>query len=207
MDRTDFIESSPHLSPVLAERFHRAIEVVPDFPKKGILFRNVLAAMGSGRLHSELIDAMCSPYRGVRRELRAVIGIESRGFVGASAMAAFIGCDFVAARKADPDGAGGWRCKLPGVLDVEPYDLEYGQAALALQRGTFDRGDKVIVWDDLLATGGTAAAAGRLAERQGAHIVSYDFAVVLASLGGRRRLVPTAVPNSPTAGFHALLTY
>ena len=207
MDRPDFIDSSPHLSPVLAERFHRAIEVVPDFPKEGILFRNVLAAMGSGRLHSELVEAMCSPYRGIRRELRAVIGIESRGFAGASAMAAFIGCDFVAARKAEPDGRGGWRCKLPGDLDIEAYDLEYGQAALALQRGTLDPGDKVIVWDDLLATGGTAAAAGRLAQRQGALVVSYDFAIELAALGGRKRLVPTAVPNSPTAGFHALLTY
>ena len=201
------ISHSPCMSPVLAGTFDEAIEVVPNFPKEGILFRNVLSALGKGWLLQELVTAMCEPYRGIRREVRAVIGIESRGFIGAAAMADRIGCGFVPVRKAEKGRDGAWYCKLPGSLDIETYDLEYGQAALALQHGTFGPGDKVIVWDDLLATGGTASAAGRLATKQGAQVISYDFAVELAFLGGRARLVPTPVAGSPTSGFHALLTY
>jgi adenine phosphoribosyltransferase len=200
-------QHSPHMSSVLAERFHEAIEVVPDFPKPGILFRNVLSAFAQRGLLQELVYAMCEPYRGIRRQVAAVVGIESRGFIGGAMMADLIGCGFVAARKAEKGHDGAWYCKLPGQLDIETYDLEYGQAALALQHGAFGPGDKVIVWDDLLATGGTAAAAGRLVTKQGADVISYDFAVELAALGGRKRLLPYAIANSPTAGFHALLAY
>ncbi len=204
----DFIEASPHLSPVAAEEIHDAIEVVPDFPKKGILFRNVMSLLAEGALMECLVQAMIDPYFKMWGAADTkIVGIESRGFIFGAAMATKLGMGFIPARKAERAPDGTWVCKLPGLLNFASYDLEYGSAALAMRRGSFQKGDKVIIVDDLLATGGTASAAAELVRAQGAEVISHDFVIELRALGGRKRLVPQAVVNSPTAGFHALLTY
>jgi len=221
-DAPAYKESSYYLLRDWARDVHDAIQVVPDFPKKDILFRNVLPAMGDPYTRKRIIECMSDPYTiygwGVDRGVK-VMGLESRGFIFASAMAERMGVGLEVARKAEPDGQGGWRCKLPGELDIEVYDLEYGQAALAIPKGTFRPGDKVVIADDLLATGGTADAGARLVRRQGAEVISFDFVVELADLGGRARLAPSlvgkwlgrydvvATESSPTGGLHALLTY
>jgi len=127
-----------------------------------------------------VLDAIAHHFVGERVD--AVVGVESRGFIFGGALAARLNASFVPVRKPG---------KLPYRTDKVSYSLEYGEAELEMHRDSLKEGAHVLVVDDLLATGGTAAAAGELVHRQGAFVVAYAFVIELCSLGGRDRLLPT----------------
>ncbi len=153
------------------------IREIPDFPQPGILFRDVTPLLGDPKGLCAVVDALCERFVGERIE--AVVGIESRGFIFGGALAARLNAGFVPVRKAG---------KLPFRTDRVSYALEYGQATVEMHRDALGVGTRVLVLDDLLATGGTAAAAVELARRQGAVVVACAFVVELSALGGRAKL-------------------
>jgi adenine phosphoribosyltransferase len=165
-----------------------AIRDVPDFPKPGIVFKDITPILSQPRLFKQVIDAFAERWRAER--ITKVVGIESRGFVFAAPLAYVLGAGMTIVRKPG---------KLPWRTIREAYALEYGEAVLELHEDAFAPGERVLVVDDVLATGGTAEAAGRLVERQGATLVSYSFMVDLTFLGGAARLGEEKV--------HALLKF
>jgi adenine phosphoribosyltransferase len=164
------------------------IRDVPDFPKKGIVFKDITPVLADGALFRQVIDALVARWKDER--IDKVVGIESRGFIFAAPLAYAIGAGFCIVRKPG---------KLPWEVIREAYALEYGEAALELHIDAVGPGERVLVVDDVLATGGTAEAVGRLVARQGAELVAYSFLVELSFLHGAKRLGPRKV--------HALLTY
>jgi adenine phosphoribosyltransferase len=167
---------------VQSSEIKKSIRQVPDFPKPGILFYDVATLFRDARAFRAAVEGMVPGLAG--RSLDAIAGIEARGFVLASALAYRLGLGLVIVRK---------HGKLPGQVEGETYALEYGEAHLEIQRDALAPGSRVMVVDDLLATGGTAAAAGRLVERLGARLEGYAFLVELAFLGGRQRLGASGV--------------
>ncbi len=165
-----------------------AIRDVPDFPQPGVIFKDITPILSDARLFKQVIDALVDRWRGERVE--KIIGIESRGFVFAAPLAYALGAGLTIVRKPG---------KLPWRTIREAYALEYGQAVLELHEDAFRPRERVLVVDDVLATGGTAEAAGRLIERQRAELVGYSFVVQLGFLGGAARL--------GAANVHALLRY
>ncbi len=164
------------------------IRDVPDFPKKGIVFKDITPVLADPRLFRQVIDAFIARWKNER--IDKVVGIESRGFIFAAPLAYVIGAGFSIVRKPG---------KLPWEVIREAYALEYGEATLELHIDAVGPGERVLVVDDVLATGGTAEAVGRLVARQGAELVAYSFLVELSFLHGARRLGPNKV--------HSLLTY
>ena len=153
------------------------IRHVPDFPKPGILFYDISTLLEHAEAWKECVDrlrVMLEPYRPQK-----LVGIESRGFLVAAPLAYVLGCGFVMVRK---------RGKLPGEVIRHHYDLEYGQDVVEIQAEAIAPGERVIVLDDLLATGGTARAASDLAERVGAEVVGVSVFIELGALGGRAKL-------------------
>ena len=165
-----------------------AIRDVPDFPKPGIVFKDITPVLSDGPLFRQVIDALVARWQGER--IAKVVGIESRGFCFAAPLAYALGVGLTIVRKPG---------KLPWRTIREAYALEYGEATLELHEDAFRPGERVLVVDDVLATGGTAEAVGRLLRRQQAELVSYAFLVELSFLGGARKLGAEHV--------HALLTY
>jgi len=161
----------------LEEKLRRIIRDVPDFPKPGILFKDITPLLGDPELLRETVEAMAEPFR--KDGISQVLGIESRGFIFGPPLAVALGAGFVPARKPG---------KLPWKTLRESYALEYGEDALEIHRDAFRSGERVLLVDDLLATGGTAAAAARLVEKLGGHAVGASFVVELAFLGGRAKL-------------------
>ena len=159
-----------------------ALRTIPDFPTPGVRFQDITPVLADPTLFSEAVDRLKAPYSGA--EVTHVVGIESRGFWFGPALAERLGAGFVPARKPG---------KLPAATLEEPYALEYGTDALTLHADALGGGDRVLVHDDVIATGGTAAAAARLVERTGALVVGFSFFVELGALGGRERL-PNGVP-------------
>jgi adenine phosphoribosyltransferase len=164
------------------------IRDVPDFPKKGIVFKDITPVLADAALFRRVIDALVERWKDER--IDKVIGIESRGFIFAAPLAYALGAGFCIVRKPG---------KLPWEVIREAYALEYGEAALELHIDAVGPGERVLVVDDVLATGGTAEAVGRLVTRQGAELVAYSFLVELSFLSGAKRLGARKV--------HALLTY
>jgi adenine phosphoribosyltransferase len=164
------------------------IRDVPDFPKKGIVFKDITPVLADPRLFREVIDAFVARWKDER--ITKVVAIESRGFIFGAPLAYALGAGFSIARKPG---------KLPWEVIRETYALEYGEAALELHIDALRPGERVLVLDDVLATGGTAEAVGRLVARQGAELVAYSFLVELSFLHGARRLGGAKV--------HALITY
>ena len=156
------------------------IRDVPDFPKPGISFKDITPLLGDPRGLAVTIDRMCEPFIG--QGITKVVGIESRGFIFAPAVALRLDCGFVPMRKPG---------KLPWKTESIAYELEYGTDTLELHVDSVGPTDKVLIVDDVLATGGTAAAAVRLVERLGAEIVAACFIVELRFLGGAKK-VPCA---------------
>lgn len=157
--------------------FERLIRVVPDFPKPGILFRDITPALEEPRAFRQLIDAFAERYAG--KKVTKVGGIESRGFILGSALAYALGAGFAVFRKPG---------KLPRPTRQESYELEYGTSTLHVHTDAFSAEDRVVLIDDLVATGGTLAAAVKLIQDTGATLVETAAIIELAALGGRAKL-------------------
>jgi len=153
------------------------IRTIPDFPHEGIMFRDVTTLFADPRGFRMAIDQMLHPYVGM--EIDKVVGLEARGFILGGAIAHQLSVGFVPVRKAG---------KLPGKTISQAYTLEYGEAVVELHDDAIQAGEKILVVDDLLATGGTAEAGIKLIERLGGEIVSCAFVIDLPDLGGRKKL-------------------
>ena len=153
------------------------IRTIVDFPHEGILFRDVTTLFADPRGFRMAIDQMLHPYAG--RPIDKVVGLEARGFILGGAIAHQLSVGFVPIRK---------KGKLPGATISEAYSLEYGEAVMEIHDDAIAPGEKVLLVDDLLATGGTAAAGIKLIERLGGEIVGCAFIIDLPDLGGHRKL-------------------
>lgn len=153
------------------------IRSIPDFPKPGILFYDVTTLLRDPVGFREAIDAMCAPY--TKGSIDLIVGIESRGFILGAAMADRLGAGFVPVRKLG---------KLPGKTIRESYSLEYGTDSLEVHDDAIEKGQRVLIVDDLLATGGTAAAVTKLVKKLGGDIAGLAFLVELGFLPGRKKL-------------------
>ena len=156
------------------ETLKRLIRHVPDFPKRGILYYDVTTLLKDPGGFQQAIDAMVADHHTSR--IDTVVGIESRGFIFGAAVADRLRAGFVPVRKTG---------KLPSKTRQESYDLEYGTDVLELHEDAVGAGHRVLIVDDLLATGGTAAASVRLVRAGGAEVVGLQFLIELADLGGR----------------------
>lgn len=153
------------------------IRDIPDWPKKGILFRDITPLLADSAALSLAVEYLCQPYRNAG--IGQVVGVEARGFIFAAAVARALNAGFIPIRKPG---------KLPGKIDSVTYDLEYGQDTLEIRTDAFSSGSKVLMVDDLLATGGTMAAACHLVEKDGGRIAGITFLVELSDLNGRAKL-------------------
>jgi adenine phosphoribosyltransferase len=161
----------------LAARVQRTLRAIPDYPKPGILFQDITPVLRDGPLLREVVADMCAQFRDSK--VTHVLGIEARGFILGGAVAMTLGAGFAPARKPG---------KLPWERATESYDLEYGSDALEAHRDALRAGDRVLVVDDVLATGGTARAAGQLTRSLGAELVGWSFLLEIGALKGRDRL-------------------
>jgi adenine phosphoribosyltransferase len=164
------------------------IRDVPDFPQKGVVFKDITPVLADRVAFRACIDAFAARWKDAR--IDKVVGIESRGFLFAAPLAYALGAGVTVVRKPG---------KLPWQVIREVYALEYGDGALELHVDAIAPGERVLVVDDVLATGGTAEAAGKLVTRQGATLVGYSFLVELTFLHGAKRVGADKV--------HALLSY
>jgi adenine phosphoribosyltransferase len=153
------------------------IRTIVDFPHEGILFRDVTTLFSDPRGFRMAVDQMLHPYAG--QKIDKVVGLEARGFILGGAIAHQLTLGFVPIRK---------KGKLPGPVISEEYKLEYGEAIMEIHDDAIQPGEKVLIVDDLLATGGTAEAGIKLVERLGGEIVGCAFIIDLPDLGGRKRL-------------------
>jgi adenine phosphoribosyltransferase len=153
------------------------IRTIPDFPHEGIMFRDVTTLFSDPRGFRIAIDQLLAPYAGM--DIDKVVGLEARGFIIGGAIAHQLGKGFIPIRK---------KGKLPGKTIEQAYTLEYGEAVMEVHDDALQAGEKVLMVDDLLATGGTAEAGIKLIERMGAIVSGCAFVIDLPDLGGRKRL-------------------
>ena len=159
------------------DRIKAAIRDVPDFPKPGIIFKDITPILADPELFKATIDVFVDRHKS--SGIRKVAAIDARGFIFGGAVAEKLGVGFVPIKK---------KGKLPYKTIEETYDLEYGSATVALHTDAFAADEKVLLLDDLLATGGTAAAAAKLIEKAGGKVAEIDFLIELAFLNGREKL-------------------
>jgi adenine phosphoribosyltransferase len=159
------------------------IRGIPDFPKPGILFRDITPLLADGRGLREAVERMAAPFSG---KIDVVLGIESRGFILGAPVAVELGVGLAIVRKPG---------KLPHTKVSASYELEYGSDSLEMHADAVGHGHRVLIVDDLLATGGTATAAADLVRRLEGRVVAFSFLIELAALGGRGRLAPTDVQS------------
>ena len=159
------------------------IRTIADFPHDGILFRDVTTLFADARGFRIAVDQLLAPYAGAR--IDKVVGLEARGFILGGAVAHQLSTGFVPIRK---------KGKLPGTVISEAYQLEYGEAIMEIHDDALKPGEKVLIVDDLLATGGTAAAAITLCRRLGAEVIGCAFVIDLPELGGRKVLEGMDMP-------------
>jgi adenine phosphoribosyltransferase len=164
------------------------IRDIKDFPTEGILFKDITTLLKDGPAWASVIDQLAAKYHTDRVDI--VVGVESRGFIFGGALAHQLKAGFVPVRK---------RGKLPARTIEEEYELEYGRDILALHEDAIQAGQRILIVDDLLATGGTMAATVRLVERLGGKIVGAAFLIELSFLGGRAKL--------PGLDIHSVITY
>ena len=165
------------MSPVTVAEIAAAIRNVPDFPKPGIQFKDITPVLADSRLFDGAMNLLVEPYRSSKVD--KVVGIDARGFIFASAVAVQLGAGFVPVRK---------KGKLPYTTHEQSYDLEYGSNTVAIHIDAVKPGARVLLVDDLLATGGTASAALHLLEKIGAKILEVHFLIELQFLQGRSKL-------------------
>src|SRR6185295_15312597 len=164
-------------TPLTSSEIERAIRNVPDFPKPGIQFKDITPVLADPRLFAGSIDLLIDGFK--PGEVDAVVGIDARGFIFAAAAALRLQAGFIPVRK---------KGKLPYQTLEEEYSLEYGSATVAVHVDALKPGSRVLLIDDLLATGGTAAAAAALVNRLGAQILEISFLIELSFLAGRQKL-------------------
>ncbi|MGC1343328.1 MAG: adenine phosphoribosyltransferase [Candidatus Binataceae bacterium] len=160
------------------EEIKKLIREIPDFPKTGILFRDITPLIADPRGFAAIVDGLAEPYLG---QVDTVLGIESRGFIIGAPVAYRLGVGLAIARKPG---------KLPFSTVDESYDLEYGSASLQMHSDAIRPGARVLIVDDLLATGGTAEASLKLVRRVGGVVIGCAFIVELSALGGLARIAP-----------------
>ncbi|HEY0266439.1 MAG TPA: adenine phosphoribosyltransferase [Rhizomicrobium sp.] len=153
------------------------IRTIPDYPKPGIMFRDITTLLGNPRAFRRAVDEMVQPYAGMK--IDKVAGLEARGFILGGAVAHQLGVGFIPVRK---------KGKLPHTVIGEDYDLEYGTDRVEIHVDAVSPGDKVLLIDDLIATGGTAYAGIKLLERAGANVIGCSFVIDLPDLGGADKL-------------------
>ncbi len=153
------------------------IRTIPDFPKPGIQFKDITTLLADKKALRVTTKALCDPY--LNTECDVIVGLESRGFLFGTNMAEVLNTSFVPVRKPG---------KLPFDKISESYDLEYGTDLVEMHTDAIKEGDKVIIHDDLIATGGTALAASNLVKRLGGEIIGYSFIIELSFLKGREKL-------------------
>ncbi len=169
------MQNTRPLSTELA-RAKELVRDIPDFPKKGILFRDVTPLLKDHGALQAVTQSLAEPWRG---KVDVVAGMESRGFIFGSALALDLGVGFIPVRKSG---------KLPFKTESVRYGLEYGQDTLEIHVDACKPNERVLICDDLIATGGTAAATAQLIERIGGRVAGYAFVIELAELGGRKKL-------------------
>jgi len=167
---------------VRVSELKKSIRQIPDFPKPGINFYDLSTLFLDGAAMKSTVDRMEERFRG--EQIDALAAVEARGFILGGALADRLGTGLIMLRK---EG------KLPGVTEPERYTLEYGEASIEVHRDAVTEGQRLVVVDDLLATGGTAAAAARLLERLGGRVEGYAFIVELGFLNGRQQLGSSSV--------------
>jgi adenine phosphoribosyltransferase len=155
------------------------IRTIPDYPKKGILFRDITTLIKDPVGFRLVVDTMTQRYSHANIDFDIVVGIESRGFIIGSALAYTLGKGFIPIRK---------KGKLPAEIEFQEYALEYGTDRIEIHKDALKKGERVLLVDDLLATGGTAMAAAALVEKLGGVVVEMAFVVDLPEVGGRKKL-------------------
>ncbi len=166
------------------------IRTIPDYPKPGILFRDITTLLGDARAFRQTIDELVQPLAGAK--IDKVAGIEARGFILGGAVAHQLSVGFIPLRK---------KGKLPHTVIGEDYDLEYGKDRLEIHIDALEKGERVLLVDDLIATGGTAFAGIRLLERAGANVVGCSFVIDLPDLGGADKLRAIGKPVTALVAF------
>jgi len=159
------------------DHLKETIREVPDWPKKGILFYDITTLLKNGPALREAIDGLIAPYKDKKVDL--VVGVEARGFIFAPSVALILGAGFVPVRKPG---------KLPAATHKVTYDLEYGSDCLEIHQDAIRPGQRVLIVDDLIATGGTAKAVAQMVQKMGGTVVGLAFVVELEFLSGREKL-------------------
>lgn len=174
----------------LEDKIKSTVRDIPDFPKEGILFKDITPVFQDATLCRSILDCFAERWKG--HDLDAIAGIESRGFIFGGALAMMLGIPFIPIRKAG---------KLPYQTLQYSYDLEYGSATMELHVDALVKGDKVLIHDDILATGGTSRAASELIIAAGGEVHGFAFLIELAFLNGREYL------GKFQSDIHSVLTY
>ena len=164
------------------DRIRENIRNVPDFPKPGIQFKDITTLLQDKQGFKDAVDAFYNAFKD--KEIDVIVGIESRGFIFAAPIALRLGCRFALARKPG---------KLPRETIKEKYELEYGTDGIEMHIDSINKGDKVLIIDDLLATGGTAKATGSVVRKLQGEIISFGFLIGLNDLNGKDKLKPEQV--------------
>src|SRR5258707_4818893 len=166
------------------------IRTIPDYPKPGIMFRDVTTLLGNARAFRTTVDLLVQPYAGTR--IDKVAGLEARGFILGGAVAHQLSVGFVPVRK---------KGKLPFSVIGEDYQLEYGMDRVEIHTDALQKGERVLLVDDLIATGGTAFAGIKLLERAGANVIGCSFVIDLPELGGADQLRAIGKPVTALVAF------
>ncbi|HEV2840554.1 MAG TPA: adenine phosphoribosyltransferase [Chthoniobacterales bacterium] len=164
------------------DKLRAAVRDVPDFPKPGIIFKDITPILGNGELFRASIDVFLEQCRG--KEVDKIVGIDARGFLFGSAVAYELGIGFVPLRK---------KGRLPYKTESAKYSLEYGEAEMELHLDAIEPGERIVLIDDLLATGGTSASAATLIKKVGGILLAAQFLIELEFLHGRQKLEPIPV--------------
>lgn len=164
------------------DRLRAAVRDVPDFPKAGIIFKDITPILSNGALFRASIDLFLEQCRG--KQIDKIVGIDARGFLFGSAVAYELGIGFVPLRK---------KGRLPYKTESAKYSLEYGKAEMELHIDAIKRGERIVLIDDLLATGGTSASAAVLINKVGGLLVEAQFLIELEFLNGREKLAPVSL--------------
>jgi len=178
------------MSAATARAIRAAIRTIPDYPKPGVMFRDITTLLGNAPAFHMVVDELARPWRDARVD--RVAGIEARGFILGGAIAHQLSAGFVPIRK---------KGKLPHATVRVAYSLEYGLDEVEMHRDAVAAGERIVLVDDLIATGGTAEAAVKLLRSLGAHILAACFIIDLPDLGGSARLTALEVPVTTLVSF------